>query len=231
LFASDLEEAMRKIVLQRIAAGVLTGTSLARSTGFQQGHISNFLRSRRRLSMQGFDLMLAALGISVEHLLERTPDPPERSHEYVEVPVVRPELVGIPDISSRSAEHSLTVRSSSLRKISPRAVGTRSCWRRFIAISADASNAKAMEPQFRKGALLVIDRHYNSLEPYRPQEPNIFAVQVQDSLMIRYVELHHGEVILRPIANDSQLVSLPVPRGAKATDLIVGRVCYVSAEL
>ena len=50
MLVSQLEESMRKIIRQRIDAGVLSGTVLARQTGFQQAHISNFLNRRRDLT-------------------------------------------------------------------------------------------------------------------------------------------------------------------------------------
>ena len=61
MLVSQLEDTMRKAIRQRITAGVLTGTVLARQTGFQQAHISNFLNGRRGLSVEGFDRMLEAL--------------------------------------------------------------------------------------------------------------------------------------------------------------------------
>ena len=45
-------------LLSRIDREVLTAAVLARQTGLQQPHISNFLNSKRRLSLQALDRVL-----------------------------------------------------------------------------------------------------------------------------------------------------------------------------
>ena len=46
-----LQENLRKLIRGRIDEGDLTGLKLAHQTGFQQAHISNFLNSKRSLSL------------------------------------------------------------------------------------------------------------------------------------------------------------------------------------
>ena len=65
-----LQENLRRILCERIAAKRLSGLRLARETGFQQAHISNFLNRKRGLSLEGMDKVLAAQKMSVLDLLD-----------------------------------------------------------------------------------------------------------------------------------------------------------------
>jgi len=65
----DLHELLRQELLRRIEDGPLTGTALARQAGYKQGHISNFLRRKRSLSLEGLDRVMAAQNLTVDQLL------------------------------------------------------------------------------------------------------------------------------------------------------------------
>jgi plasmid maintenance system antidote protein VapI len=56
-----LQERLRERLLAHINAGELTGMELARQTGFQQAHISNFLNRRRGLSLDAMDAILRTI--------------------------------------------------------------------------------------------------------------------------------------------------------------------------
>src|ERR1700729_1593482 len=66
----SLQDNLRKILWERIAAGELTGLHLAQQTGFKQAHISNFLNKKRGLSLEGMDKVLAMQHLSVLDLLD-----------------------------------------------------------------------------------------------------------------------------------------------------------------
>src|ERR1700749_1144840 len=66
---SQLHERLRMEILRRIDRGVLTGTLLARQTGLRPSHISNFIRSRRKLSLAALDRVLAAQLLSIDDLM------------------------------------------------------------------------------------------------------------------------------------------------------------------
>src|SRR3954469_14929496 len=100
MLVSQLEDSLRKAIRQRIVAGVLSGTILARQTGFQQAHISNFLNGRRGLSVEGFDRMLEALGLSVTDLIAPV-SAGSPAREYDDVPIVGSSIVHHPDIAAR----------------------------------------------------------------------------------------------------------------------------------
>src|ERR1700727_45796 len=65
-----LQDNLRKVLLDRIEAGELTGLHLAQQTGFKQAHISNFLNKKRGLSLEGMDKVLSVQHLSVLDLLD-----------------------------------------------------------------------------------------------------------------------------------------------------------------
>jgi transcriptional regulator with XRE-family HTH domain len=230
MLVSQLEDSMRKVIRQRIDAGVLSGTILARQTGFQQAHISNFLNRRRGLSVEGFDRMLEALGMSVTDLIAPAGNL-DTAREYDDVPIVDATIAHHPDFAAREIADVLKFKRAFLKRVRPRTVGTRGDWKRFVLVKADADNALAMYPRLVPGATLLIDRHYNSLEPYRRREPNIYAVFKGKTLAIRYVEGQAGHLLLRPANPNSPLLSVAIESGRSATDTIIGRVCHIGAEV
>src|SRR3954465_15619395 len=66
----QLQENLRQIMRQRVKGGHLTGLKLSQQTGFQQAHISNFLNSKRSLSLEGMDKVLQVQKLSVLDLLD-----------------------------------------------------------------------------------------------------------------------------------------------------------------
>ena len=51
-----------------------------------------------------------------------------------------------------------------LNSLKPDIIGNRSDWLRFVMVRAEAGNLRAMMPRMARGAVLLLDRHYNSLE-------------------------------------------------------------------
>lgn len=227
MLVSQLEDSMRKAIKQRITAGVLTGTVLARQTGFQQAHISNFLNGRRGLSVEGFDRMLEALGLSVTDLIGPIAAAASPAREYDDVPIVETAIAHHPDFAAREISDVLKFKRAFLKRVRARASAGRETWTRFIIIKADADNALAMYPRIVPGATLLVDRHYDSLEPYRRREPNIYAVLKGKSVLVRYVEEQGGHLLLRPANSNSPLLSIMSGAG----DPIIGRVCHIGAEV
>ena len=97
----------------------------------------------------------------------------------------------------------------------------------------DAQQAVGMEPVLAPGTIAVIDRHYNSLAPYRAQQPTLYAVRSGSTLLLRFVdfdaELPHPArpLLLRRLLLRSRMLPFIVaaliesPRGRSS----VGRVC------
>jgi hypothetical protein len=95
----------------------------------------------------------------------------------------------------------------------------------------DAQQASAMTPVLAVGALAVIDRHYNSLAPYRANQPNIYAVRSGSMLMLRYVDFDDRHLILRPFLREFPVQLIGLREGESPADYVVGRVCLVVAEV
>jgi len=241
---ADLHELLRLELLRRIEAGSLTGTRLAQLTGFRQAHISNFLNRRRSLSLEGLNRVLEAQHLSVDQLiplsLAATSTPPSEdtltsSPDPIElVPVVTPgaAMRDARILPSNSLEY-LHLASARLSSGLSRPVADRAPWQRFVALRVDAQQAAAMAPLLPRGTLVVLDRHYTSLAPFRPSQPNLYAVRGGSGLLLRYVDLEDTRLILRPLALEHpiQLIELDVPVDRRLPDHLVGRVCLQLSEL
>jgi len=232
----DLHELLRLELLRRIDRGVLTGTRLAQQTGFRQAHLSNFLNKKRALSLEGLDRVLSAQGLKIEEILpiDLTAAPPESATpEPTEiVPVVSPSsAMNEPRMNTAAITETLHLSASRLADNRARPSPRNIHWQRFVAIRSDVQQAAAMEPMLAPGTIAVIDRHYNSLAPYRVQQPTLYAVRCGNALLLRFVDFDQGCLILRPSSASSpvQLISL----GADETppDYLVGRVCLLFYEL
>ena len=70
---SQMHERLRLELLRRIQRGTVSVSLLARQTGFGQAHLSNFLHSRRQLSLEAMDRVLAAQRLTVADLLPALP--------------------------------------------------------------------------------------------------------------------------------------------------------------
>jgi hypothetical protein len=77
---------------------------------------------------------------------------------------------------------------------------------------------------------VLLDRHYNSLKPYRKGESNMYAVNKDGECTVKYVELGGDNLILRPHNQAYPVEVLPLEEGKKASDYLIGRVCYVGIE-
>ena len=102
---------------------------------------------------------------------------------------------------------------------------------RFVAIRADSQQSAAMAPLVSPGAIAVLDRHYNSLSPYRAHQPTLYAVRCGAALLLRFVDFDEGRLILRPYSRDFPVQLLPLATHETPADYIVGRVCLVFSEL
>jgi hypothetical protein len=82
---------------------------------------------------------------------------------------------------------------------------------------------------------VVIDRHYNSLAPYRARRRTLYAVRAGGGLALRFVDFDSasdaGRLILRPLALEFPVQLVEVGEGETPGDYIVGRVCLVVSEL
>lgn len=232
-----LQENLRKTLQDKIAAGELTGLRIAEQAGFRQAHISNFLNHKRSLSMNALDRVLNTQRLSVFDLLDphevnkRAGFSPPSDDEFENVAVVGSRLAATqPLIMTMHVREIHKFKRSSLRKLRAGTQGNRRDWERFVAIRADA-DSMSMHPRLTPGAVVVIDRHYNSLVPYRKGEINMYAVEVQGTCKVRYVELAGSNLVLRPHNQSYPIEVFPLEKGKRSHEYIVGRVCHVGMDV
>ncbi|HKE31878.1 MAG TPA: S24 family peptidase [Candidatus Angelobacter sp.] len=234
----QLQENLRRRLLDRISRKELTALRLARQTGFQQPHITNFLNRKRFLSIEAMDRVLAVQKLSVLDLLDpgeinkRASILPPSEDDFENVLLVEGTIAaGEPIITNERVKDILKFKKSFLRRLRPSAESPRDGWLRFVLIKVDAHDGMSMYPRLLPGATVLIDRHYNSLEPYRRQEQNMYAVRHNGGATVKYVELSGRNLVLRP-HNQSYPVSIVAIEEDKTfADYIVGRVCHVAIEV
>jgi hypothetical protein len=231
---TQIHERLRLELLRRIQRDTLSVSLLARQTGFGQAHISNFLRTRRQLSLEAMDRILAAQRLTVADLLPALPQgrfwPEDESAGAVPVvshatalfePVIRPSAVQL----------MLHLPPGALTSVRAKASNVRRAWQRFVAIRVPPADALPMEPLVLPEAIALIDRHYNSLLPYRPNRPNLYAVRHGSHLTLRYAEFQSSRLILRPqnIAFPVELIALDSEESP--SDMLAGRIALILNEI
>src|SRR5580692_1118068 len=238
----DLHELLRLELTRRIERGLLTGSRLAQQAGFQQAHISNFLNRRRALSLEGLDRVMAAQGLTVDQLM------PLESLSLSAAAEAAPatELEAVPVVSAWTAMEEAEVRPGAvIETVEVPAAGLKAnrwwtqekyaLWQRYVAVRVDAQQAAAMDPLLTPGAAVIIDRHYRSLAAYRAQQRTLYAVRAGSGaatgLVLRYVEFDGGNLILRPLAVSFPVQVVAVGERETPADYVVGRVCWVMAEM
>lgn len=229
-----LHENLRLEILRRIDRGLLSGSTLARATGFQQAHISNFLNCKRSLSLEGLDRVLTAQNLSVLDLLPAdavAPAPPPSLAGTQTVPVVtHTAAASSARIQPGEIIDAVQISDASLHFSRERSLPGRELWQRFVAVRVDGLQAAAMAPLLRQGFIAVIDRHYNSLALYRSEFATVYAVHTPGELHLCFLEFDAGTLILRPRNQQMPVRLIELAPNQKPGDRIVGRVCYVLSE-
>jgi len=232
-----LQENLRKTLWGRIDEGQLTGLRLAEETGFKQAHISNFLNRKRCLSVEGMDKVLSVQRLSVLDLLDhreinkRASIVPPSNDEFENVFLVEGTVAARQTIIMRmKVKDILKYKKSFLRKLRTDMEGDRERWERFVVIRADGREGMSMYPRLLPGATVLIDRHYNSLKPYRKGESNMYAVTKNGSCTVKYVEMAGNHLVLRPHNQSYPVEVMSLEADKKPHDYLVGRVCHVGVE-
>ncbi|HLJ76992.1 MAG TPA: helix-turn-helix domain-containing protein [Acidobacteriaceae bacterium] len=233
----ELHERLRLEIWRRIDMGVLSSALLARQTGLAQAHISNFLHRRRRLSLPALDRILLAQTLSVEdlagppHLAATSQEGKAKSSMDV-VPIVsQSAAMTSPAIAVQASRDTVQLPDGWLAGMPVRRAVSRRSWERFVAVRIHAAQALAMDPLLRLGAIVIIDRHYNSLAVCRPPHPNIYGIRLGAQLVFRHVSFESSRLVLRPRAFDYPVELIELPQHASPSDLIVGRVCLCVTEV
>jgi len=230
---TQMHERLRLELLRRIQRGTLSVSLLARQTGFGQSHLSNFLHSRRQLSLEAIDRVLAAQHMAAADLLpvlHQAGFPPAEGAEST-VPVVSHHAaVFEPYIRASAAQAILHLPAGLLETVRTRVSSQRRTWQRFVAVRVPAADAAPMDPLVLPEALALLDRHYTSPMAYRGNRPNLYAVRQGAHLTLRYVEFVANRLVLRPHSIAFPVELIEVDPGEAPGDLIVGRVALVINE-
>ena len=147
---SQLHERLRLELLRRIDRGSVNGALLARQTGFQPSHISNFLRRRRTLSLDALDRLLAAQMLTVNDLLAE--DTSAGSRESVTAT-----HTSVPVVTQATAIHDPVPQSSAtldlvqlplgiLEQMRSRRSTARRGWLRFVSVRITRHQSVGMQP-------------------------------------------------------------------------------------
>jgi hypothetical protein len=231
---TQMQERLRMELLRRIQRGSVSVSLLARQTGFAQAHISNFLRGYRHLSLDAMDRILQAQHMIASDLLiptrvtasggpgiERDSIPIVSHAAALFEPVIRPSAV----------QSMLFVSPDALEDIRSRPVPGRRAWQRFVAVRIPSADALAMDPIVLPDAVALIDRHYNSLRPYRPNRANLYAVRHGAHLRLRYLDFLLNRLVLRPSNMAFPIDLIDFAPGETPNELITGRLALLLNEL
>ncbi len=230
---TQMHERLRLELLRRIQRGTVSVSLLARQTGFGQSHLSNFLHSRRQLSLEGLDRILAAQQMAASDLLPASYQSKAlpMDEEGSAVPVVSHAVALFePFIRPAAVQSVLYLPAGLLQSIRARVSNSRRAWQRFVAVRIPGADSLPMEPLVLPEAITLIDRHYNSLMPYRPNRPNLYAVRHGAHLTLRYVDFTANRLVLRPHNIAFPVDLIEVDSGEPPSELIAGRVALILNE-
>jgi len=232
---NTLRENLRRQLLARIERGELTGLALAERAGFRQAHISNFLNRKRGLSVEGMDRILHALNLNVMDLLPAAELSDYHAgaaadRDYENIP-----LVAFPNAADAILSKDITIeilkfKKTFLRRLRADLATDREHWARFVLVKAGHEDGAAMYPRLQANATLLIDRHYNTITPYRKGDRTLFAIRKPDGFAVRYVELHGRQIMLRPQNDTHPLDFITINSGRTYADYIIGRICHIAIE-
>lgn len=230
---TQMHERLRLELLRRIQRGTLSVSLLARQTGFGQPHLSNFLHSRRQLSLEAMDRILTAQHMTAADLVAfgRMSAETPVGEKAASVPIVSHAVALFEPFVRPSAMHStLQLPEGLLGSLRARPSNVRKPWERFVAVRIPAADALPMEPLVLPEAIALIDRHYNSLAPYRPNRANLYAVRNGAHLTLRYVNFLSSRLILRPHNIVFPVELIEVDPEESPGDLLAGRVALIVNE-
>jgi len=231
---TQMHERLRVELLRRIQRGTLSVSLLARQTGFGQSHLSNFLHNRGQLSLEAMDRMLAAQHMEARDLLPAIHNAPQwpMDQDSTIVPLISHSAALFePHIRPSSVQLILHLPARTLHSVRARPSRARRTWQRYVAVRISSTDALPMEPLVLPEALAVIDRHYNSLLPYRPNRPNLYAVRDGAHLTLRYADFLATRLVLRPLNIAFPVELLEISQEDTPSELIAGRVALIINEL
>jgi hypothetical protein len=230
---TQMHERLRLELLRRIQRGTLSVSLLARQTGFGQAHLSSFLHSRRQLSLEALDRVLSAQHLTAADLLPVIDSSGDSLADRGSsaVPIVSHSVALFEPFIRRSAVQTmLRLPAGLLQSLHTRVSNPRRAWQRFVAVRIPSADALAMDPVILSDSIVLIDRHYNSLAPYRPNRPNVYAVRHGSHLTVRYADFLLNRMVLRPHNSAFPVDLIELGPGESPGDLLTGRIALILNE-
>lgn len=233
---SRLQENLRQLLLRRIHGGELSGLQLARQAGVRQPHISNFLNSKRGLSLRALDRVLDVQHLSVVDLLDEqeiknraslTPPSKDEFENIVVLDVCAAALQ--PRFTRDQVKDIFKFRKDFLARMRPGMEGDRSSWQRFIVMRVSAPEGMSMYPRLLPGAYILVDRHYNSLSTYHRSGRSMYAVAHNGRCYFRYAEQQRSYLVLQSENPAYPPIALPLQNKSPYA-CIVGRISSIYTE-
>lgn len=228
---SEMHDRLRLQILRRIQRGTASVSLLSRQTGIGHSHLSNFLNRKRQLSLQAADRVMAAQRISAADLLSSSEHARSIAEESAFVPVVsHAAALFEPNIRSSPDRELIHVPERLLRLARAQPSVRQKAWQRFVAIRVAPDDSQAMFPALLPDAIVLLDRHYNSLTPYQPGRPTLYAIRYHNHLRLRYVEVSVHQLVLRPnnFASPVELIEFDADQSPR--EFLAGRVVMVMNE-
>jgi hypothetical protein len=230
---TQMQDHLRLVLLRRIERGTLSVSLLARQSGLAKSHVSTFLRQKKRLSQEALDRVLASQRLSAADLL---PSPVQEVDLAGEGDSVAVALVSHavalfePAIRPSTTQAMVRFPAGVLQSLRWRSPTSRQAWQRFVAVRVAAEDALGMEPVLLPEAIVLLDRHYNSLWPYRPNRPNLYAVKSGSHLTLRYVDFLSRRLVLRPHNLTFPVDLIEIQEGESPGDFLAGRAAIILNE-
>jgi hypothetical protein len=230
-----LQDQLRVHIRAQIARRQWTGRALARQANLPQGHLSNFLHSRRGLSLDSMDRLMAALHIDIHDLTNsqqsQAPEQERASRNGMEpIAMVSPENAVLARFRAEQILATRDFSRSFLRKLRPHPAVDRSDWLRFVLIKLDRNNLGVFFPR-SSAVTLLVDRYYSSLQPYRRIQPNLYALHLEGRCVVAHIAVCDNCLMLRPREPRAPVEVVRIEPGRTYSDYIVGRICHVGMEL
>ncbi len=229
-----LQQRLRERLLAHIAAGDFSGVELARLTGFQQAHISNFLNSKRGLSLEAMDAILHATHTSLTELAASPSPSKSRSRpakaqfpDLLSISIVDEQNFTATRIPNQNARNVILIASRTVQKLRTAMCTPRPHWQRFIALRVKPADVLAMSPRLAPGTVAIVDRHYNSPEPHHPSAHDMYLVRSDRGFTIRYLDTTSAGIVLRPHNPSLPLLPLASEAGHDPLASILGRICFL----
>lgn len=228
---SEMHDRLRLQILRRIQRGTASVSLISRQTGIGHSHLSNFLNCKRQLSLQAADRVMSAQRISAADLLSSSEHARGIAEESAFVPIVsHAAALFEPNIRSSPDRELIHVPERMLRLARAQPAMRQKSWQRFVAIRVAPDDSQAMSPVLLPDAVVLLDRHYNSLTPYQPGRSTLYAIRYHNRLRLRYADVDVHRLILRPhnLGSPVELVELDPDQSPR--EFLAGRVVMVINE-